>query len=115
MRLTKEKNNRSYLSEVMLCSAPLATRLEMLSLLLEKGADINQRTKEGTTVLFWCAIRGDVECAKFLVERGADIRITSHRGETVVDRARATLKRNRGNTPEEDLKEFIKWAEKQSK
>lgn len=111
IRTTKSQNDRTYLMEIILSDAPLDRRLQMLGLLLDNGADPNQRTKYGTTALFWCAIRGEVECAQFLVERGADKKVRSGKGESIAERARYTLRENKDSVPPDKLKAFIEWAE----
>lgn len=46
---------------------------EMMALLLERGADVEQQHWLGTTALHYAAVRGDVEMAELLVDHGADL------------------------------------------
>jgi ankyrin repeat protein len=39
---------------------------------LDKGTDVNTKTRYGSTALFYACDRGNVELVKFLLERGAD-------------------------------------------
>lgn len=48
-------------------------RLEILQLLLDRGADPNA-AKRGQTALHWAAMEGRVEMAELLIGRGADVR-----------------------------------------
>ncbi|MEP7271134.1 MAG: ankyrin repeat domain-containing protein [Acidobacteriota bacterium] len=41
--------------------------------LLEKGADVNAKTRYGATPLFFACDRGNVELVKLLIEKGADV------------------------------------------
>lgn len=47
--------------------------LELMQLLLERGADIEQQHYLGTTALHWAAIRGPIEMVHLLIEHGADV------------------------------------------
>jgi len=47
--------------------------LEMMTLLLDRGADVEAQHWLGTTALHYAAVRGDLEMAELLVERGADV------------------------------------------
>jgi hypothetical protein len=47
--------------------------LEVVKLLIEKGADINQADKYGHTPLYWASDHGHLELVKLLIEKGADI------------------------------------------
>jgi ankyrin repeat protein len=41
--------------------------------LIEKGADIHSKDKDGRTALMWASGMGHLEVVKYLIEKGADI------------------------------------------
>ena len=49
--------------------------LEMIKLLLESGADVNSRSKDGWTAISRAAGRGNIETMKILIQAGADINV----------------------------------------
>lgn len=56
-------------------------------LLLEKGADIHNRHRDGSTALHGAAFLGRIDTVKLLVEKGADINIRKPDGVTPLDAA----------------------------
>ena len=54
-------------------------------LLLEKGANIKNRHRDGSTALHGAAFLGRVETVKLLLEKGADINIPKNDGMTPID------------------------------
>ncbi len=48
-------------------------QLDMVRLLLEKGADINFKGNNGGTALMYACVKGDPEIVKLLLENGADV------------------------------------------
>ena len=58
----------------------LSGQTEATKLLIEKGADINARNRDGTTALHGAAFLGRVETAKLLIEKGADINAQGNDG-----------------------------------
>ena len=54
--------------------------LEVVTYLIEKGANVNAKSKNGTTPLYSCARFGQTIIAKFLLEHGADINARSDGG-----------------------------------
>lgn len=48
---------------------------KILELLLKNGADPNQRTGHGATVLHAAAIRGSNDIVQLLIENGADVNV----------------------------------------
>ena len=57
---------------IHLCSDPSEA-----SLLLDLGADVDARTDDGRTALYWCILGKRLECARSLVRRGADVKLTA--------------------------------------
>ena len=43
----------------------------MAMLLLEKGADVNMKVNDGSTILSWAIRNGHMEMAMLLLEKGA--------------------------------------------
>merc|ERR1712071_658152 len=56
-------------------------RPEMIPLLLDAGADINQATYDATfTSLHHALAKGHFDCAKILIERGGDLNLLNEGG-----------------------------------
>lgn len=60
-------------------------RIEVASLLLTQGADVNDKDKDGMTLLHYAALEGDLELTELLLGHGADVRIKSNNGETPLE------------------------------
>jgi ankyrin repeat protein len=56
-----------------LCVAAYNGHLEVVKLLLEKGADIEHKDNDGRTPLCVAAYNGHLEVVRLLLEKGADI------------------------------------------
>ena len=56
-----------------ICRASYLGSRKLIIILLENGADVNQRSSDGRTPLMWAAFRGDKQTIELLVERGADL------------------------------------------
>lgn len=67
-----------------LCIAALFGDLELLKLLLEFGASVDVRNRDGSTPLSSAAFLGRVEALEYLLEKGADPEATNHRGESIL-------------------------------
>lgn len=52
--------------------------LELVRLLLSRGAEINARTQNGGTPLMFSAIPGNPDIVRLLIERGADVNAVAH-------------------------------------
>ena len=68
--------------------AALNGQTEAAKLLIEKGADVNARSRDGSTPLNSAAFLGRVETVKLLLENGADTTLRSNDGTTPTDVAR---------------------------
>jgi ankyrin repeat protein len=61
---------------------------EMVQLLLDRGADPNQRQQSGYVAIHTAALHGDREMAEMLLRAGADPRLANDEGTTAEDLAR---------------------------
>jgi len=75
--------------------AAQAGNIEMINLLLEKGAKVNQQSDDGVTALMMAAHHLRKDCVKLLLDKGADVTLKSKQGSSAKD---AATKRNA--TPE---------------
>ena len=62
--------------------AALLGQLEAVDWLLQNGAAVNGRTKDGGTPLHAAAFLGRVEVAKLLLQHGADTEAKNNNGDT---------------------------------
>lgn len=58
---------------------PLAT----IKYLVEKGNDVNKRTHDSRTYIFWAASRGNLEAMEYLVQKGAKMNLKDSHGYSV--------------------------------
>jgi len=66
-----------------LIGAAVSGNVDMVSLLLDRGANVNANGGyDGTTALHQAAARDDLAVAELLIERGADVNAPNARGET---------------------------------
>ena len=70
-----------------LSSAALFGHTKIIALLLEAGADVNAKNRDGGTALHNAAFLGQYEAAKLLLENGADVNIRNGDGGTPSDAA----------------------------
>ncbi|KAJ8680121.1 hypothetical protein QAD02_015908 [Eretmocerus hayati] len=59
----------------------------LISLILDKGASIEDTDKEGLTALAWACVRGRLNAAQCLIDRGADVNTCDKIGRTPLDLA----------------------------
>jgi hypothetical protein len=78
--------------------AAFAGQAEVITLLLDAGADINAKGTGGKTPIAWAADMGQYSAAELLIARGADLTLKDDVGETPV-----TLARFKGYTAIADL------------
>jgi ankyrin repeat protein len=80
----KNALNRPHLKGGLLPLGAAAARgyNEMVRLLLEKGALINDAQHDGKTALYQAAWNGKIDTITLLLEHGADINARDHHGET---------------------------------
>jgi ankyrin repeat protein len=62
--------------------------IEIVRMLLDKGADPNAKSQSGSTSVHTVAFTGDRESLDLLFEHGADPAITNNDGKTAADIAR---------------------------
>ncbi|MDR1491766.1 MAG: ankyrin repeat domain-containing protein [Planctomycetaceae bacterium] len=62
--------------------------VNVIKLLVNRGADIHLKNTQGATPLYWAAKNPNLEVVKFLVEQGADIQANDNGGETPLDYAK---------------------------
>ncbi|XP_035214787.1 serine/threonine-protein phosphatase 6 regulatory ankyrin repeat subunit C-like [Stegodyphus dumicola] len=72
------------LSDILLRGATRLKDHELVSLLLEKGADINSTNHEGLTALYIAAKNSDYELVRYLLEKGADVSRRDIFGDTAL-------------------------------
>ena len=77
--------------------------MPLVGMLVQRGADVNSRTKSGTTPLHTAVLYGRFEVAEYLLDKGSDVNAKSASGATplsLADTARfqriAKLLRERG-------------------
>jgi serine/threonine-protein phosphatase 6 regulatory ankyrin repeat subunit B len=68
-----------------LCSAASKGKLELVKILIDAGAKVNETDSAQNTPLFWAAGEGHLEIVKLLVENGANIMAVNKWGISVLD------------------------------
>ena len=67
-------------------TASLKGHTEIVKALLDKGADVNAKSKDGVTALMWASQDGHTEIVKaLLIDKGADVNAKSEKGWTAFD------------------------------
>lgn len=56
--------------------------MPMIGLLLQRGADVNSRTRSGTTPLHTAVLYGHLDVAEYLIDKGAEVNAKSASGAT---------------------------------
>ena len=65
--------------------AALLDNTEIAKLLIAKGADINAKSRDGSTPLHSAAFLGHTEIAELLIQKGAKVNPKNYRDETPLD------------------------------
>jgi ankyrin repeat protein len=60
-------------------------RLDVLQVLVNRGASVNTTDIQGSTALVHAVREGHAGIATFLLEHGADLEVVGHAGETIID------------------------------
>ncbi len=71
-----------------LLAAASAQRDEMMKILIEQGADLNQTDNDGDTPLHFAAHMGDLELVTLMIEQGADVHKLNRDRKTALDVAK---------------------------
>ena len=72
----------------LLATAALMGHTEIVALLLEHGADVNARSRDGGTALHAAAFLGRAEIVELLLDKGADTAIRNNMGGTAIEGAK---------------------------
>lgn len=80
--------NRTF-GTTALMTAASSSNLEIVKLLIDKGAAINAADRSGMTALHWCAFKGGVDVANTLIKSGADTKLKDKEGKSALDWARS--------------------------
>tara|TARA_B100000767_G_C19774417_1_gene541772 strand:+ start:2052 stop:3536 length:1485 start_codon:yes stop_codon:yes gene_type:complete len=67
----------------------------IIHLLNKKGNDVNKKTHDSRTYLFWAAYKNNLEIMKYLVSRGAKTDLVDSHGNTVINFAAANGQLNK--------------------
>lgn len=65
--------------------AALLDQTEAIELLIQKGADVNAKNRDGGTPLHAAAFLGRTEAAELLIQKDADVNAKNNNGETPLD------------------------------
>ncbi|XP_078074113.1 ankyrin repeat domain-containing protein 45 [Mustelus asterias] len=96
-------NIRDDLSRNALFAASMLGHYEVITELVTRGADVNEKTNRGYTPLHCASAWGKLKSLKTLVNLGANVQEENFRGEKARDIANRYLK--------SDCIEFLDWAE----
>ena len=77
-------NKPDLIKQTPLHWAARSGRFEVCKLLIEKGADVNAKSNDGSTPLHWAAIKGQPRICKLLLDNGADVNAAESDGETAL-------------------------------
>jgi uncharacterized protein len=66
------------------------TRVQLVELLIAKGASVNLRSSDGTSALMYAARNGDTQAVNALLTNGATVDAADNQGETALMKAAAS-------------------------
>jgi len=66
------------------------SRVQLVKLLIAKGAAVNHRDGDGSTALMYAARNGDTQAVNVLLRNGAEVNIADKEGETALMKAAAS-------------------------
>jgi ankyrin repeat protein len=84
---SKRQKGGSEDEDIALIIASRDGDIEIVRILLEKGADVNAKTDTGTTALFNAILYRHTEVVRILLENGADVHVKTMYGSTTLDMA----------------------------
>jgi ankyrin repeat protein len=64
--------------------------VQLIELLIAKGATVNHQDDDGATALIYAARNGDTPAVNALLRNGASVNIANHNGETALMKAAAS-------------------------
>jgi ankyrin repeat protein len=74
-------NSQSKNKSTCLIRASQEKKIEVIKLLVERGADINQKGFADYTAIYWsCGENGNIDIVKYLLEKGADVNVQGYNG-----------------------------------
>ncbi len=86
----EEKIKKQTIDMTPLAFAATKGRVDIVSFLIESGADVNGKNSFGQTALMFACMYGHKDVVEFLVEKGADIDVKDAGGLTAVMYAMST-------------------------
>lgn len=64
---------------------------EVMDLLIEAGADVNERNRDGSTAMHGAAMLGQADAVRLLIENGADRDVVDKKGNNIADTAQLDI------------------------
>ena len=89
-----DPNARNHGLETPLMYAAGNGNVNIMAILLYRGANLEDEDGSGSTALFWAAVAGSADALQFLIEEGANIDARDIDGFGAIDWARASWVRN---------------------
>ena len=92
-----DSNARNYGLETPLMYAAGNGNVNIMALLLDNGANLEDEDVYGSTALLWAAVAGSADALQFLIREGANVYAQDTDGFGAIDWARASWVRNGRN------------------